>query len=335
MALCPRALLGQPALNQDSELTGPSNDDYRSPFRNWDERSAVRARPRRTLSPDDDSSLYFSPDLVPVAAHDLVRHLRPELFEQVLTQHLYRYLAFTEKLETLVVNGTVLAIASGSVGVPLPDEMRLDAYRIYCDEAYHALFSVDLMRQVVARTGTQPVLPDQPYFLRRLQEIQAALPSPMRPLAELLFVTISETLISATMGEVPMDPTVAPAVRDAIRDHAVDEGRHHAYFAIFLRHLWGALDSAGRREAALLAPRLIDAFLRPDQPAIRSELQSYGLTRDDAEQVVSEVYGENTVRTQVAAMAQRTVQYFAALEVFAAPEVADEFHRYGLQPAAQ
>lgn len=330
LTYCPRQLLAMPAEPESAE---PDPDDYRSPFRKWDERAAVRQHPRRLLGPDDDTSVYFSPDLVPLTRHALVRELRPELFDQVLTQHLYRYLDFTAKLETLVVNSTVLSIATGSVGIPLPEEMRFDAYKIYCDEAYHALFSADLMRQVQERTGIRPLLPAEPYFLRRVREIQEALPSNLRPLAQLLFVTISETLISATLGDVPVDATVAPGVRDAIRDHAADEGRHHAYFVIFLRHLWGALDETGRREAALLAPRLINAFLSPDTDAIRAELLSYGLARDDAEQVLAEVYDEEIVRTHTQATAQRTVQYFTALDALELPSVEAEFHRFGLLPS--
>ncbi|MBM0201674.1 diiron oxygenase [Micromonospora sp. NPDC051227] len=332
LTYCPRQLLSMPAGPEPGEPGEPGTENYRSPFRTWDERAAVRQYPRRLLGPEDETAVYFSPDLVPLTRHSLVRELRPELFDRILTQHLYRYLDFTTKLETLVVNSTVLGIASGSVGIALPEEMRFDAYKIYCDEAYHALFSMDLMRQVVSRTGIRPLLPTEPYFLRRLRQIQEALPSNQRPLAELLFVTISETLISATLADIPADSTVAPAVRDAIRDHAADEGRHHAYFVIFLRHLWGSLDRTGRREAALLAPRLINAFLRPDTDAIRSELISYGLARDDAEQVLAEVYDEKTVLAHTRATAVRTVQYFATLDALELPSVEAEFHRYGLLP---
>ncbi|OUC79303.1 diiron oxygenase, partial [Streptomyces swartbergensis] len=294
-----------PGARNDGEQADVS---YSSPFARWSERATVRRAPRRELSaPSSDASRYFSPDLVPVARHPLIAHLRPELFDAVLVQHLYRYLDFTAKLETLVVNRTALGIAQGSVGVGLPEEMRFDAYKIYCDEAYHALFSVDLMRQVRDTTGIAPVLPDQPYFLRRLEEIQQELPPQTRALAELLFVTVSETLISASLAELPVDSEIVPAVRETIRDHAADEGRHHVYFAAFLRYLWAALDPMARREAALIA-----AFLQPDTDAVRAELLGYGLTRDDAEQVLAEVYDERTVaaHTRAAhtrATAKRTI----------------------------
>ncbi|MFJ7335488.1 diiron oxygenase [Streptomyces sp. NPDC101110] len=332
---------GSGRLAGDGPASGPAPEagadgaqadlSYSSPFARWAERATVRRSPRRELSaPSSDASRYFSPELVPVARHPLIAELRPELFDTVLVQHLYRYLDFTAKLETLVVNRTALGIAQGSVGVELPEEMRFDAYKIYCDEAYHALFSVDLMRQVRDTTGIAPVLPEQPYFLRRLEEIQQELPPHTRALAELLFVTVSETLISASLAELPVDSEIVPAVRETIRDHAADEGRHHVYFAAFLRYLWAALDPAARREAALLVPRLIAAFLQPDLDAVRAELLGYGLTRDDAEQVLAEVYDAKTVAAHTRATAKRTISYFVALDVLDDPMVEHEFRAHGL-----
>ncbi|MEU7058739.1 diiron oxygenase [Streptomyces sp. NPDC046197] len=302
---------------------------YRSPFGSWYERAGVRQAPRRRLENDEQGRHYFSPDLVPIARHPLVKNLPAGRFEEVLVQHLYRYLDFTARLEYVVVNRTVLGIAQGSIGVQLPEEMRFDAYKIYCDEAYHTLFSVDLSRQVQQRTGIAPRLPAEPYFLLRLREILEELPSEHRALAEMLFVIVSETLISATLAEVPERPDVVAAVRGTIRDHALDEGRHHAYFAVFLRYLWGQLSPAERRWSARLIPQLIEAFLRPDLPAVRQELAGYGLTADDAERVLAETYTPEAVRSHLAATSRQTVRYFEALQAFDDPEAAEKIQRLG------
>lgn len=316
---CPKALL--------TAAPPPDDGEYRSPLRSWFERAAVRTAPRREL---DDSPLLFPPELVPIARHPLVVALGADVRDQVLAQHLYRYLDFTAKLEHLVVNRTALAIAHGTVGVELPEEMRFDAYKIYCDEAYHALFSYDLARQARARSGIEPRLPAQPWFLRRLAEIQQTAPAELRPLVELLFVIVSETLISATLADVPADPDVAPAVRDAIRDHAIDEGRHHAYFAAFLRRLWGSLDRPTRRAAAVLVPRLVDAFLRPDVDAARAELLGYGMARDDVEHVLADVYAEPAMQAFTRGAAQHTVRLFAELGALDVAAADAEFRRYKL-----
>ncbi|WP_380282914.1 diiron oxygenase [Kitasatospora purpeofusca] len=305
-------------------------DGYRSPFGSWYERSAVRSTPRREIPAEHGNDRFFSADLVPVARHPLVQGLPRPVHDQVLIQHLYRYLDFTAKLETLVVNRTAVGIAQGSVGLPLPDAMRIDAYRIYCDEAYHALFSADLAQQVRQRTGIAPLLPAEPFFLRRLRALTADGRQDLAALVELLFVTVSETLISASLSEVPNDPMVVPAVSESIRDHAMDEGRHHAYFAAFLHHLWGSLDIRQRQRAALLVPDLIDAFLQPDREAVRAELAGYGLTTDESYQVVAEVFTDEVVAQHTAATARQTVRHFAGLGVLDVPEVQERFLASGL-----
>jgi hypothetical protein len=282
------------------------------------------------LVPAEDEPHFFSPDLVPVARHPLVRGLPPERFRALLVQHLYRYLDFTARLEHVVVNRTVLGIAHDTLGVRLPEPMRLDAYKIYCDEAYHALFSADLIVQVRDATGIRPALPAEPFFLRRLAAVRADADERTRPLVDLMFVIISETLISATLAEVPDDPEVAGAVREVLRDHLADEGRHHRYFALFLRQLWGQLDAGDRRAAALLVPTLVDCFLRPDAAAVHGDLVAAGLGRDDSDQVVAEVFPADLVRDYTWSTTRQMVRYFAQLGALDDPEVEAVFAAGGL-----
>lgn len=333
LSYCPkRLLLGETPEAGDEVLSSaaPRGPEYRSAFRNWDERAAVRIAPRRRLTEEEGQTSYFSAELVPIARHSLITALPSATFQEILIQHLYRYLDFTAKLEYLVVNRTVLGIALGSVGVDMPEEMRFDAYRIYCDEAYHGLFSIDLARQVAERTQVVPRLPSEPFFLIRLRHILSNLPPEDRGLAELLFVIISETLISGILADIPSASQVAAAVRDAIRDHAMDEGRHHSYFAQFLGFLWHQLSPVQRCRAGALVPQLIDAFLRPDLNAIRQELRAYGVDPDDIENVIHDVYRPEVVRAHRIACSYQAIRYFSALGAFDDPEALDQMYAYGL-----
>ncbi len=327
VTFCPVAALRR---QDDTTTTAPAAaSEYRSAFNTWHERASVRSAARRSLDDDPTDVRMFSPDLVPVARHRLVQQLPEPLFDAVLTQHLYRYLDFTTKLEVLVVNRTALGIALGTIGVAVPEQMRHDAFKIYCDEAYHALFSNDMRMQVQHRTGVKPLLPEKPYFMTRLRHLQQQKPE-QRDLLEILFVIVSETLISATLANAPDDPTVAGAVRQMIDDHAIDEGRHHAYFAHFLTHLWASLPRNLRIQAALAVPDLILAFLAPDRPAIHAELRQHGMRNDDAHQVISEVFGDDTVTSYARATARQTIRHFTQLGALELPGVAEQFHDRGL-----
>lgn len=96
LSYCPRSLLaGQGQASADGERTAEAEAEYRSPFSSWHERAAVRQAPRRLLDDGTGNRHYFSPDLVPLARHPLVSNLPDDVFEDVLIQHLHRYLDFT------------------------------------------------------------------------------------------------------------------------------------------------------------------------------------------------------------------------------------------------
>ncbi|HET6356855.1 diiron oxygenase [Streptomyces sp.] len=334
LSYCPRSLLAAHPVEPSDEApedraSAEEAPEYRSAFQSWYDRASVRQAPRRTILEDDTALQFFSPDLVPVAQHPLVKGLPERVFNAILVQHLYRYLDFTAKLEYLVVNRTLVGIAHGSTGVRVPEEMRFDALKMYCDEAYHALSAVDLRRQVEHHSGVRAQLPDEPFFLRRLQQILAELPAEERALAELLFVVISETLISASLAEIPDSDDLVPAVRNSIRDHALDEGRHHAYFAVFLRHLWAQLLPRERQFAGRLVPKLMDAFLLPDLESLRTELTGYGLSADQVEQIIAEVYTPEVLSRHSRATSRMTRRYFEQLGAFDDPRALAELHAHG------
>jgi len=333
---CPKAVLAKVVLPGYERGRTASVDpldrpvEYRSPLANWDRRASVRAAPRRVLGADFHTVDPFPADLVPIMRHPLVAGLDSQVRRSILTSHLTRYLDFTAQLEYLVVNRAVLGIAHGTVAVKLPDEMRFDAMKIYCDEAYHALFSMDLRQQVTGGRLAVPATGERPVFLTRLDEIKAGLDLQWTALVDLLFVTVSETLISASLADVATYRDGDEAVRATIHDHAVDEGRHHAYFATFLVHLWGVLNTAERRIAGTVLPSLIHAFLSPEQDSLRAELAGYGMDREVVETILAEVYAPSVIDSYARQTAARTIGYVEQLDAFSDPAIRDAFADAGL-----
>jgi len=250
--------------------------------------------------------------LVPAVHHPIVAEHGPEARDGLIVRHALRYLDFTAKLEHLVVNQAVLSIAHGACGVDVPDEMRLDAFRIYCDEGYHAFFSADLMQQIQLRTGVRPTDGD-PFFLTALAKICERLSPEQRPLARMLFVIVSETLITASLAEASRKTDMDPVLRASFEDHASDEGRHHVYFAAYLPRLWGQLNANERTLAAELLPDLLRAFLHPDLTAIGTDLKKAGLSVGDAEQVLAETCSPDAIYRHTASCSGKTVEYFRQL----------------------
>jgi hypothetical protein len=336
--LCSRDREGAPVDYRDAEPTGPARTGtadwppYVSRFDQWDSRASVRTKPARRLDAVPDASLYFPPELAPEVGHPFVRDAGAATARLVLLHRLYDYMRFTSELEATTVIPVATAIARGHGGFPAPAALRADAFKIVTDEAWHAQFSDDLVRQLEAHTMVAP-LAYQPAFRRRLDRMLDSVEPSLRPAAALAAAVCSETLISGLLSRLPNDRRLPPAVSATVRDHAEDEGRHHAYFRSVLDRFWPALSPAERRALGPLLPGIVTAFLEPDYAYIRRALVAVGLDADRATQVVAESYPRAAVRRSCADAARWTVRYLTEVGALDDPGTGAEFHVRGLLPA--
>ncbi|MFQ6025994.1 MAG: diiron oxygenase [Dehalococcoidia bacterium] len=305
---------------------------YQSKLSRWDQQASVRAKPHRVMAEEEQGKLYFPPELVPHVQHPLILDRGEQIVRELLIQRLYVYMDFTEILEINAISPVLLQIARDQSGFDLPEEMVRDAYKIYVDEAYHGLFSDDLKRQVESATGVKPIQVPMPNFLRRLDEIESALPEEFQNLARMFFVFVSETLISSILADIPVDNRVATTVREVVADHAEDEGRHHAYFAKLLDFIWPQLTRQERAIAGPLLPQFIRSFLDPDLAAITSILAGYGLTPGETQQVVAESYLQATISSGAREAAKSTLRHIQRNGVLEDMETAEAFYRSDLVP---
>jgi hypothetical protein len=299
----------------------------------WYERASIRTAPRRVIGPDDlncNDSLCFPEDLAPWVSHPLLAALSKDIKRAALAHQLFLYLAFTDALEHDVVNQTVRRIATGSSGLICPVEYRLDAYKIYCDEAYHSSFSADLAFQIQSvakyvfhsgsmhpalalfRQRTQDVLPEDRYWL------------------ELLFVTVSETLVSGSLERIPKSPLVLRAVREMVADHLHDEIKHHAFFTQFFRLAWPQIPSVSQRRIAPMIPSFITAFLAPNEQGIR-EFLALHLTPHQADRVLAESYPPHMRLAEARGASGATRAIFRQAGLLECSATRDAFFHAGLE----
>jgi P-aminobenzoate N-oxygenase AurF len=319
-------LAGEP--DRGSELA------YISRFQRWEAEASVRNKRRRTvenIAREEQMGLSFFPSSsVPVAEHPTVQALGPAVRRELQIRALYTYLDFTAELEQTVVNPITQLISRRRLGVMLPPAMEEDAYKIYADEAWHALFSDDLQRQVELATRVPSIRLPHPQFTGRLAEIERDLDSGERHLARVFFAIVSETLISSFLADVPKDEGVARPIRDLVADHAIDEGRHHAYFSHLLGLLWPELSIEQRLTIGSLLPEFIHAFLEPDVTAVAAMLVESGLDDDATAEVLTDVYGAGAAPGTVEEAARHTLSHLARVGVFDEPETRAAFLEAGI-----
>lgn len=297
----------------------------------WHERATVRSQPRRMLEPAP-GQLYFPPEMIPAAVHPLVAERGPAAVEGLLARQLVHHLDFTDELEHHVVNQVAHALGRDAYGFGLSDEMRHDAYKIYVDEAYHALFSADLRFQVCRATGLDSRAPGESAFLTRLADIRDRVPSRYRDLVTVFFAIVTETIISRILAGIPGDERVVPAVREVIGDHAQDEAIHHGYFRDLLRTVWPGLPAEARLVIGPVIPELILCFLEPDLELTAEWLADLGLSPYERAQVIAESYAAPTQLDTVRFAAAATLRYVAEVGALDDGPTAAAFHRAGLAP---
>lgn len=300
----------------------------------WYESSGVRSGVRRMFRDETDQGKVCYPEhLVPYLAHEALAEATPRTRRELTVRHLYQFLLATTHLETRIVNPVAERIANNRAGLELPNSVRLDAFKVYCDEGYHALYSLDLADQIAAETGI-PIPPwEYGGFVDRLQETGRALLPDEPAVAPLLQAVVFETLITAVLNEIPNDPTVFTVVRELTKDHAKDEGHHHKFFASFFHDLWRQLDPRLREPVARTLPALIHTCLTWDVEPVRASLRLAGLDPATADQVVADCYLGDAGADRIADICRATVRTCQSAGVLDVPGAVEAFQEHRLLPA--
>jgi hypothetical protein len=303
-------------------------------LRNWDLRAAVRTKPRRVLTNHADLiGDPFPREFAPVLRHPLVAESSPRMIRELLFQYLFAYLTFTDRLEHEAVNQTARRLATGESGLDLSEELRLDCYRVYCDEAYHSLFCADLMQQIRRYDDFQfhpgGDHPGLAFFHRYTDNCSAE----ERAWFELYFVIVSETLISGVLSRLPQDRQVIPVVRQIVADHAEDEAGHHLLFSRVCDAAWPQTPVSIRHRVSQALPEFIINFLGPDIPALRTLLRKH-FGSMETEDILAESYPEEQARLQAVSAARSTLKLFERNGILANSVARERFERYGLVMAS-
>lgn len=296
-----------------------------SPFLNWNEDSWIRSG---SLRKGVITGLPFSPDLMPLVSHSAIAGNR-EIWLRMLAYKLLSYLRFTTLLELNHVNPITADIASGRAPCKVTEQERQDALKIYCDEAGHGLFTENLAVQVQATYNLHGSMLGRP---RMEIELDAILEQSKGQLSDrlikLFFVSISETLITKYLTVLPHDTQVDPLVRAVVKDHADDEAKHYIFYRNLFGRLWDSITCYEKEEIGMILPKLVNAFLGPDQEFEYRTLRQVGFNKDDARGILEEVYVPSEVAKSVKKAAVPTLQMFKQANIFEIKSVEQAFEDY-------
>jgi hypothetical protein len=308
------------------DQAGANTFTYASKLSDWDQTASVRIKPRRLLTNKEvTDSLFFPPELVPEFLHSIIDNLGDKARQEILVQRIYTYLKTIAQLEQDQVNRVILKVAQRKIGVSLPWDIALDAYKIYTDESYHSLCTVDLEHQIELATGVKPHPMGICRSLARLEELTLTVSQDLRLLADIFATCICEMLVSAILSDIANNPRIVGTVREVVTDHLEDEEKHFVYFSKLLEFLWTLLDERGRQEIGTLLPQFILAFLEPDYTAIERTLTACSLKPAEAKQIIDACYPYPQVLANMKWRAEATLQHLESIGIFENQQIVQAF----------
>lgn len=295
---------------------------YRSRLDCWDQRSSVRSKTGVTARPDLDDGLPFPKELLPLASHPKVASQGEGVVKRILGHKLVNYHDFTTHLELEAIVPATIDLATQRLGLLLPTDLSVDATKIATDECFHALEAMR-QREHFAELGCVGSGPkSRPAFVQKLQRTIAEEPGEIGRLKNMVFSMVSETLITGSLTRIPNDTSVLPEVREIIREHAVDEAKHHQFFSQLMGIVWPQLESSTKRKIGPLFAEFIDLFLTPDFVVQLQWLQEEGFSSTEAKGIMSDVI-EQTEMDSVRAQAKPTLDALRWAGILEEPCVSD------------
>lgn len=314
-------------------------EEYKNYLEHWDTTSSVRARQNTyrldaaTLNTELGERAWFTESGVPIMQHPLLAALEPAAQQRLLGLLRLQFCEFGTVLEHVHVNITTMAIAQGDHGLDVPDIMRRDAYKVYTDEAYHALFSMEAaveLRHYLGLGESQWPLEDS-----RLDAIADAVSDGTddeRFLLRFGATLVTEIMISKELAA-NMKGIVVEPIYNMFRDHLHDESRHALYFTALFGVLWPQFGARERLFLGTALPQLLLAFNQIDEKGILHALELVGFDRATGARIIADSYPADYPVQRARARASSALRLFQKYRLFEIPEVNQAFVQAGFVAA--
>jgi len=224
-------------MNNEQELV----NRYKKYFNDWDNFASVRVKPntyrfsKNKVHQELKDKRWFLPEGVPILQHPLLKNIEKEEEQYLLGRFLLQFLEYGTLMEHEFVNTILAELALGECGIPLHDQMRMDAFKIYTDEGYHACFNLEATQQIRDYIGLNKS-EAWPLKNSRLMGLRKLIPEDKTKnyfLIRFAIAAISETVAAKELSE-SMKGIVVEPIYNIFIDHAEDEKKHCMYFSTLI-----------------------------------------------------------------------------------------------------
>jgi|GEM_PF-2761837 len=309
---------------------------YQKHFTDWDNFSTVRVKPHSYKMNFDDlakkelrEKKWFIPQGVQILSHPLLANLDQDRTQYILGRFLLQFLEYGVLMEHEFVNASLAEIALGENGINLPEVMRLDAFKIYTDEGYHACFTLEAAQHIREYIG----LPNTAWPLKNsrlegLRKLIADAPAEDRSLIRFGIVAISETVAAKELTESMQNVVIDPIVNLFV-DHAHDETKHCMYFSVLFEVVWEQLSEAERLRLGAYLPKILKAFVNINVYALQDTLSEIQIDKETANKIIQDSYPPDFAIKRALGVATVSFTVMRKIGIFRNPLIREAFIKEG------
>ena len=270
---------------------------YKKTKKDWDKFSSVRSSNNNydlkieELENKERLSWHLS-ESCEILQHQDLKSLTEDKKKFIMGVQLLEYVEKTTLFEVEYVNKVANDLALSKLKFNLPDELKVDAFKIYTDEGYHAHFSKKMSNEIKSFYKIEDDL--NPYinnFFQRIDGIGSKFDKKYKYLSELSSTIVSETTIVQDMSEQMKGVVYAP-IREMFKDHIIDETFHSNYFTTLIKILWPQMSI---EEKEIMGFNLCESMVILGKPRTDIFFYSLGRIGYDNSQIskfIDEVYND-------------------------------------------
>lgn len=311
-------------------------NQYVSSQPQWEKYSAIRTRPRRLITDEENPGHYFPPSRQPILAHPKMMNIEDRVKRFILAQSLCKYMNDIANIETDIINKAAYGITKDHYKVKFNSAMKRDALSIIIDESYHAYVALDFMQQIADFEKIVTLdLPTQSNLSQAIKTISAELPENLVKSFEIISVCIAEHALTNDLIAVAKSKDVCKTFYYVMHDHMLDETRHAKFFEKILAIYWNELEESEQHQLSLYLPRLISLYMCPalQSDFDKSILLSVGINEHDAEEIVNTThFGWSAMKIdQNNIIAKQMIDLLKRVGLFEHERIVLSFKSYGIE----
>lgn len=256
----------------------------------WEKYSSIRSKERYQLSDVNIGEYYFPISRQQICNNEFIQSLGEEKKTFILTQSLYKNLHDIIEIEPTLIYNQAIAVAKNYT---FSSKIRIDAFTVAIDEAYHGYQAADIMEQVKEKTKIEPLkFPDFTQLGFAIQKTKEQLPSELYDDFELIAISIAENTASREAGSLLSEKDLQKTLKQYTYDHMIDEARHSRIFLAILYEHWRRMPIERRTVICKVLAVFVNYLLRQDSQKFFDEiiLNALDISQNKAKKILSNIY---------------------------------------------